>query len=76
MSWLGAGLVTESQFDGGPNRFYREELFLFWTVFKGVELQNGEIRNAQTQSQVSAQQREINSQRTEIERLKQQQETE
>ncbi len=42
----------------------------------GNELQNGEIRNAQTQSQVSAQQREINSQRTEIERLKQQQETE
>ena len=36
MSWLRAGLVTESQLDGGPNRFYREELFLFWTVFKGV----------------------------------------
>ncbi|MGO9058260.1 MAG: hypothetical protein ACLQU2_12890 [Candidatus Binataceae bacterium] len=42
----------------------------------GNELQNGEIRNARTQSQVSAQQREINSQRTDIERLKQQQETE
>ena len=42
----------------------------------GNELQNGESRNARTQSQVSAQQREINSQRTEIDRLKQQQETE
>ncbi len=42
----------------------------------GNELQNGEIRNARTQAQVSAQQREINSQHSEIEHLEQEQETE
>lgn len=42
----------------------------------GNELQNGEIRNSQTQSQVSMQQREINAQQREIQRLKQEQETE
>ncbi len=42
----------------------------------GNALQNGEIRNSQTQAQVSSQQREISAQHSEIERLKQQQETE
>lgn len=42
----------------------------------GNALQNTEIRNSQTQAQVSAQQQEINAQHSEIERLKQQQETE
>jgi osmotically inducible lipoprotein OsmB len=42
----------------------------------GNELQNEEVRNSQTQAQVSSQQREINSQRQEINRLKESSETE
>lgn len=42
----------------------------------GNELQNQEISQAHTQAQVSAQQRELNSQREEIDRLKRSSETE
>jgi uncharacterized protein YcfJ len=42
----------------------------------GNELQNREVSEQQTQSQINSQQREIEQQRRQIEQLKQQQETE
>jgi hypothetical protein len=42
----------------------------------GNALQNQEVQNQQTQSQINSQQREIENQRREIEQLKQQQEVE
>jgi len=42
----------------------------------GNEFQNHEVAEAQTRSQVASQQRQINHQRSEIEQLKQQSETE
>ena len=42
----------------------------------GNELQNQEVRQSQTQSQINAQQREIENQRRQIQQLQQQQEVE
>jgi phage tail tape-measure protein len=42
----------------------------------GNEMQNQEVRQNQTQSQINSQQREIENQRRQIDQLKQQQETE